>query len=255
LSNAIWLKRDLVLGQRKLRTIFETSSLRLRKAGEILRGDEIYYLRTGWACQFQDLANGRRAIVDVYLPGDLIGLDTVLRTRPLEGVLTVTAVTMGAVLAEDTVMDLTAHRPTALYVAWLLGQRQRRADRLCAAISGLDASGRLAVMVLDFYTRLRRRRLITGATYNLPMSQVQMGHYLGLTVVHINRVLRSMREARIVSLERHCLTILDLERLTSLAQIGGTVSTPGAPIGGPPVDIAFPANYASSITQLGIAGD
>jgi hypothetical protein len=39
-------------------------------------------------------------------------------------------------------------------------------------------------------------------------------------VVHVNRVLRSLRDERIVNLERHCVTILDLDRLTSLAQNG-----------------------------------
>jgi hypothetical protein len=39
----------------------------------------------------------------------------------------------------------------------------------------------------------------------------QTGQYLGLTVVHINRVLRSLRADRIVSLEKHWVTILDLD--------------------------------------------
>ena len=115
-------------------------------------------------------------------------------------------------------MQLMADRSTAIYVAWLLGQRQRRADRLLAAITGLDARGRLAMMVLDFYARLRRRKLITGSMYNLPLTQLQIANYLGLTVVHINRTVRSLRDEQIVTLEKNCVTILDLERLTILTQ-------------------------------------
>jgi CRP-like cAMP-binding protein len=160
-------------------------------------------------------------MVDVYLPGDVIGLDTVLQTGPLEEVLTLTSVTVEAIPAEDALVELTADRQIALYVVWLLGRRQRRAHRLLSALSSLDARGRLAVMIFDFYTRLRRRRLITGSTYNLPLTQVQIGLYLGLTVVHINRVLRSLRDEQIVELEKHRLTILDLERLTNLARKAG----------------------------------
>jgi hypothetical protein len=54
--------------------------------------------------------------------------------------------------------------------------------------------------------------------YNLPLTQIQIGNYLGLTVVHINRVLRSLRDDRIVNLEKHCVTIIDLARLTNLAR-------------------------------------
>jgi hypothetical protein len=81
------------------------------------------------------------------------------------------------------------------------------------------------MMVLDFHARLRCRRLITGATYNLPLTQVQIGQYLGLTVVHVNRILQSLRAERILELEKHCLTVLDRDRLTSLAQNGGMGSS------------------------------
>jgi len=212
---------ELALGQRRLSAIFGSSAPRSLKAGEIAGtvpgwGAGIYNLRAGWACQFRDLANGCRAIVEVYLPGDVIGLDTLLRTRPLEDVLTLSSVIVEPILGEDALLELMADRPTALFVAWLLGQRQRRTERLLAAISCLDARGRIAMMVLDFYARLRRRRLITGSMYSLPLTQAQIGRYLGLTVVHINRVLASLRDERIVNLEKHCVTILDFERLTSL---------------------------------------
>jgi CRP-like cAMP-binding protein len=187
-TQSVRLNRELTLGQRKLRAKFENVSPQFRKAGELLPGDEIYHLQTGWTCQFGNSSSGGRAIVDVFLPGDMIGLDSALHTWAPEGIGTLTAVTTRAITAEDALLDLMAYRPAALYVAWLLGQRQQRADRRLAAISCLDASGRLAMMVLDFYTRLRRRKLITGFTYNLPLTRAQIGHYLGLTVVHINRV-------------------------------------------------------------------
>jgi CRP-like cAMP-binding protein len=164
------------------------------------------------------LANGRRGIIDIFLPGDVIGLDTALRIRPLEAALALTTVTAGVIQEQDALVDLMASQPTAFYITWLLAQRQLRADQLLISVLSLDARGRVATMLLDIYTRLRRRRLITGSTYNLPLTQVQIGSYLGLTVVHVNRVLRSLREERIVQMEKHCVTILDLNRLRTLAQ-------------------------------------
>ena len=73
-------------------------------------------------------------------------------------------------------------------------------------------------MLLDFHERLSRRELITSSMYNLPLTQIQIGAYLGLTAAHVNRVLRSLRQERIATLENHCLTIFDLERLTRLAE-------------------------------------
>jgi CRP-like cAMP-binding protein len=200
------------------------------KAGELLGGagasEAIYRLRAGWACQFHDLANGRRAILDIYLPGDVIGLDGgMYNTRPLREALTLTAAIIEMIPAQGRLVELMSDRSIALYIAFLLGLRQRRSDGLLTAISGLDARGRLAMMLLDFYTRLRRRKLVSRPNYNLPLSQAQIGNYLGLTVVHINRVLRSLRSEQIVELEKHRVTILDLERLVIIARSGGTASS------------------------------
>jgi hypothetical protein len=88
LNDPVQLRDELALGRRKLSTVFGSSPPRLIEAGELLAGaassNRIYHLRAGWACQIRDLANSRRAILDVYLPGDVIGIDTAVRTRPLE---------------------------------------------------------------------------------------------------------------------------------------------------------------------------
>jgi len=222
-NSPVGLRGELELGQQELSARFRNSPACILRPSELLvaaigSGDAICRLRAGWACQFRGLPNGRRAITDIYLPRDIIGLDLARRTRPLKEVLTLTSVTVERIEAKDTLVDLMTSRPAALYIAWLLGQRQRRIDRRLAAISRLDARGRLATMVLDLYTRLRRRRLVTGLKYNLPLTQIQIGDYLGLTVVHLNRVLRSLRDDGIIKLERRCVTILDPERLMSLGQ-------------------------------------
>jgi CRP/FNR family transcriptional regulator len=256
------IRGELTLGQRQLNTIFGSSPPRILKAGEILgaatgSSDAICRLRAGWACQFRDLVNGGRAVVDVYLPGDVVGLDAILGTRPLEEVSTLSAVTIETIPAAAAMIELMGSRPTALYIAWLLSRRQRRADRLLAALSSLNARGRLATMMLDFCTRLRRRRLIAGLVYNLPMTQTQIGGYLGLTVVHINRVLRALRQARIVTLEKHCVTIHDLELLTSLAENGETVNSSTivgerslTEIARPAVDQPYPTSNLIQISQV-----
>lgn len=114
-------------------------------------------------------------------------------------------------------MDLIADRSIALYIFWLLGRRQRRADRRLAANTRLEPQARLSMMMLDFYARLRGRELAPAARYNLPLTQPQIGDYLGLSAVHVNRVLRSLREERVLNLEKNCVTILDLKRLRKLA--------------------------------------
>jgi len=215
------LRTEMAIGRRNLKARFQSVPSGTLGPSELLPNsvNAVCYLRAGWACEFRDFDNGRRTIVDIYLPGDVIGLDAVLRTRRSEEVMTLTSATIQALHGEHAVLELMSSQPTALYIAWLLGQRQQRTDRLLSAILCLNAPGRLATMVLDLYMRLRRKKLITGSAYNLPLTQCQIGSYLGLTDVHVNRVLRSLRDDQIVHVERHCVTILDLARLTSLTQV------------------------------------
>jgi CRP/FNR family transcriptional regulator, anaerobic regulatory protein len=229
-NDNVAVRDELMLGRRELTARFRVSPPRTLSAGEPLVGaarssDVICRLVAGWACQFHGFTDGHQAIVDVYTPGDVIGLDAVLRTRPSGRVMTLTSVNTEVIDVATEFTDLMTCRSTALYVAWLLGRRQRRSDRLLAAVSSLDARGRLATMVLDFYARLSRQRLIAGSSYNLPLTQIQIGAYLGLTGVHVNRVMRALRDERIVELEKHCVTILDFERLTRLTLNGATANS------------------------------
>jgi CRP/FNR family transcriptional regulator len=229
-NDNVAVRDELMLGRRELTARFRVSPPRTLSAGQPLVGaarssDVICRLVAGWACQFHGFTDGHQAIVDVYTPGDVIGLDAVLRTRPSGRVMTLTSVNTEVIDVATEFTDLMTCRSTALYVAWLLGRRQRRSDRLLAAVSSLDARGRLATMVLDFYARLSRQRLIAGSSYNLPLTQIQIGAYLGLTGVHVNRVMRALRDERIVELEKHCVTILDFERLTRLTLNGATANS------------------------------
>src|SRR5689334_19556028 len=89
------LRENLVLGRRELSARFRRSPPRTLRAGESLIAaaqsrNVIYRLHEGWAGQFCDFSNGGQAIIHIYLPGDVIGLDAVLRTRLLKEVTTLT---------------------------------------------------------------------------------------------------------------------------------------------------------------------
>jgi CRP/FNR family transcriptional regulator, anaerobic regulatory protein len=223
----------LAVGRRKLTAAFSASPPRPIGRGELLTApgcrSAIFRLRAGWAYHYREFSNGRTAVLDIYLPGDLIGLDALFGTRQLKAVSTLTSATLEVIPAENGLSDLIADRSIALYICWLLGQRQRRTDRRLAANAHLEPEARLAMMLLDFCVRLRRQRLIIGLTYNLPLTQTQIGDYLSLSAIHVNGVLRSFRDDRVVSLEKSCVTILNIERLKTLAR-GQPAPAPASPV-------------------------
>jgi CRP-like cAMP-binding protein len=218
------MRGSLLQGMQQLEARFRATLPITLRAGEVFAAvagspQRMYRLQTGWACQYKELANCRRAIIDVYLPGDFIGLDAFFGTRFPDNVRALTSVEVWAIDSEKILGELLGSQSNALYFTWLLGRRQQRTNHLLTAISSLDARGRLAAMMLDFYKRLYARKLITERIYTMPLTQQHIGEYLGLTVVHVNRVLRSLRRDRIALLKENYGTILDLERLRQLVRV------------------------------------
>lgn len=213
---------ELTLGRRRVIAAFSDLPPRSLKPRELLAAPgceaAIFRLRAGWACHSCDLSNNRTAIIDVYVPGDVIGLEALFRTQLPKEVLTLTSASVEIIQVHNGLLDFMIDRSTLAYMFWLLSQRQQRLERHLAANTRFEPQARVAMMVLDFYARLRRQRSETSLAYNLPLTQGQIGDYLGLSAVHVNRVLRSLRDNRIVNIEKNCATILDLERLTRLAE-------------------------------------
>lgn len=218
------LPDQLAVARDALADMFNHASPRLMRRGQLLAnaaqaGDVLYRLKAGWAYRFRQLSDGNRPIVDVYLPGDMMCFDAALYDTPARNVVALTTVAVEAITFEAGLSGLLASmKPIGFYIAWLLSERQHRMDILRAAIAALDARGRLASMVLDFYRRLEPRGMITNSSFNLPLTQHHIGSYLGLTVVHANRIIRELRDEGLVNIEKHCVTLLDSKALARLAK-------------------------------------
>ena len=51
-------------------------------------------------------------------------------------------------------------------------------------------------------------------SFNMPLTQELIGSALGLTTVHVNRTLRSLREDKLILIDGKRVTILDFEALS-----------------------------------------
>src|SRR5262245_7539846 len=186
----------------------------LIEAGKLPR--YVYQLRTGLAYQSCGFPEGRRAIVDIFTPGNVVGLETILSLRPSG---TVIAAGRVKYLALDTgsLHQLMENRQVALCFTSLVIEARRRSEDLVARIARLEAPERVAALLIDLYDRLRRRRLIARSTYNLQLTQQQIGDHLGLSGAHVNRVLRWLAREDIALVKGYVVIIRDMPRLRSLA--------------------------------------
>src|SRR5215831_14266215 len=198
----------------------------LVEAGELPR--YVYQLRTGLAYQSCWFPDGRRAIVNIFAPGNVVGLEMILSLRATGTVTAAGPVKCFAVEAESF-YRLMENREIALCFTSLLVEARRRSEELAARIARLEAPERVAAMLIDLYDRLRRRRLIARSTYNLYLTQQQIGDYLGLTGAHVNRVLRWLSREDIALVKGYVVIIHGMPRLRKLARGEEAIETRRTP--------------------------
>jgi CRP-like cAMP-binding protein len=184
-------------------------------------------LLTGWAVRFTSFPDGRRQIQEVLLPGDLLGLENLVFERAEHGVQTVTMATYLAVEPERLLEALARSSALATRLIGSLLREQRRLNKHLSYLGRCSAEERMARFFLDIYKRLTARGLAPRGSFPLPLYQQEIGDHLGLTIVHVNRVLRRLREQGIVALRQHQVTIGDFERLCATAALstGAALST------------------------------
>lgn len=209
---------DLLAGAQLLRRAFLATPLHVadRDAVIVAAEDSAILFHRGFAYRSFSMPDGRRSIVDILIPGDITGLDHAVLGRPNHE--TIAANKVGyRLLSSAEVRRLMTNPQIALRVLALAGETRWRTDRHMTAVTRFDARGRIAVLILGLYERLRRRELISRPTFNLPLTQEQLADHLGITMVHVSRTLRRMREERLVLVDRQVVIILDLEELRRAA--------------------------------------
>jgi CRP-like cAMP-binding protein len=221
-TSAAAAAEELLVGARRLRQAFLQTPARDARRGAPLvsAGDpepKIVLVRNGFAFRSCLLPDGRRSILEVLMTGDIAGLDNIVLAHAIEDITAAGRVAYHA-LVGGAVRQLMTDPCVALHVAALLATARWRGDRLAASIGRLDAQARLCVLLLDIHDRLRRHGLISRPIFNLPLTQEQIADHLGLTLVHVNRTLRKLREEKIVMVNRQVVIILDLPRLRLAAQ-------------------------------------
>jgi CRP-like cAMP-binding protein len=214
------ITEDLLTGGRKLRRAFLAAPLCTVRTGKAIievgeRDAPMFLIRRGFAYRSNVLADGRRSIVDVLVPGDIAGLDHVLLSRPVGEFVAAGQLSYNAISAA-AVRDLMADRSVSLRVTALIAEARWRIERLATMLSRMDAHERIAALILGIYQRLRRHGLINGMSFNLPLTQEQMADHLGMTLVHMNRTLRRLREERLVIVDRQVVMIMDFQGLRAI---------------------------------------
>ena len=222
----------LLLKLRRFDTVSadEEQALRGATSGEVTfrRGSTVVKAKTeqensnllleGFVYRYKDLKDGARQTLQLAVPGDFIDLHSLLLKQldhdistftdcrialfPHERlkVLIVEHQHLGRLLWLTTIVDAAIHRE------WMLSLGRR------------DARSRLAHLFCELQVRLTAAGLAEHGTYELPLTQTDLAEILGLTPVHVNRILRELREEGLVAFRSKTVEIGDWDGLVRVAE-------------------------------------
>lgn len=195
----------------------------LRREGEPPHA--IWLLVDGWAASSMLLADGERQILKLHLPGDMLGTASMSLTQAADTLSALTPITVSRVPA-SAFGQLFMANPRFAACMFLSAQRERIAlmDRL-AMVGRSTALQRLAALLLDLRERLSVAAGAATDTFAMPVTQEQIGDYLGLTGVHVNRMIRQLETDGIITRHRPRQQIT-IARPDALRQISGTHDRP-----------------------------
>ena len=195
---------------------------RFKKGDEIVcegeRCDTIFRLESGWVARARVLEDGRRSLITVFLPGDLFGVKSFLLTEQPDSVISL-GPTAALAIRHDRLRQLFETEPSvALRIAFQLGEDERRLHNYVIGLGRANASERIATMLLELHGRLARAGLGENGAYRLPLTQQDIGDFTGLTLVHVNRVLRRMHSEGLATVSKGMVQIHNMAELHRVAQ-------------------------------------
>ncbi len=180
-------------------------------------GGPIYTLFEGWAIRYHRLPRGARQILDIVLPGDLIGLSSALLGTIKHSVQAVTPATL-CVLSGRNVSELFDHHPgLALNMMQTRIEEEQRGDVRVSLLGRSNAEQRIGYLMLETFERLRQRGMVNGgSTCPFPLQRRDIADAVGLSRVHVARTLERLREGRLAEVQHGVLVLFDRPRLADL---------------------------------------
>ena len=177
----------------------------------------VHILTEGFACRYKVLPDGRRAILAFLLPGDFCDLHSAVLGRVDHAIASITACIF-ARASFARINALASNNPCIANALWRVTLADEAISREWLASMGRRSAGpQLAHLICELHFRLLMVDLAGADSFFFPFTQEELGDALGLSSVHVNRVLHQMREEGLISLQGRTLTILDLPRLERFA--------------------------------------
>jgi CRP-like cAMP-binding protein len=175
------------------------------------------FVRDGYAIRYKVLRNGKRQILNVIVPGDVIGFPVSFFDRSIYSVVAVSDLTYN-MCSLDSYAQLCCERPQfGLVLSWFAAHEAAVYAEHVVDIGRRTPLERLAHFLLEIHARLLAVGRAQESSFDLAFSQQIMADVLGLSVPHLNRTMQKLRAERMITRQASIVELTDMAGLQMLA--------------------------------------
>jgi len=178
---------------------------------------KLCFVKEGYAVRYKLLRNGKRQILNVVLPGDIVGLPGSFYDRAVYSVSAITDLRMH-VCAIEAYVQLCYQRPQfGLALSWMAVQEATTYAEHVIDVGRRTPIERLSHFLLELHARLKAVGYAEENRFVLPFSQEVMADVLGLSVPHLNRMMQQLRAEKMIADSERQVEFTDIEAMQTLA--------------------------------------
>ena len=184
----------------------------------IVEGDapsDVHLILEGFACRYKIMPDGRRHIFAYMLAGDFCDLNVFILKRMDHSIGTLTPCVTVAI-PRKRILEMVERPQLARALWWATLVDEATLREWLVNLGHRPAEQRIAHLLCEIHLRLQVMGLAKGTSFKLPLTQEVIADTMGLSVVHVNRMLVQLREQGLIEIEGRSIDLLDIERIRAM---------------------------------------
>jgi CRP-like cAMP-binding protein len=188
-----------------------------------------FIVNQGWAYRYYDLSNGKRQIINYYLPGDIINPFSLVRPKATYSIASISSLYV-SVFKPSYLISLFITQPKlGLLYMKILCEEDNLSMGQIVRLGSQTAYQRAAHLFLEFYYRLKIVGQTENSSFLMPLTQQLLAETLGLSQVHMNRTIHKLQLHKLIRINSKKISLLNIERLKQIAEYQALEEQPTKP--------------------------
>lgn len=172
----------------------------------------------GFTCRYRLSKDGNRLITAIHLPGDFVDLHSFLLKEMDHSVGALTECSI-ITFPHERLVKVTEQFPHLTRLLWLNTLLDGAIHReWLLGMGRLSAPQRTAHLLCELYARLRALGLASDCRFGLPITQASLADAIGISTVHINRVIQELRQRGLIAWDGGTVEILNWDKMADMAE-------------------------------------